>query len=405
MAMHFLFREQLSSMARERLETSIIGTMIKLVGEHQAISFGAGEPSADLFPVEELKEAFGGVFDDPSLLGYYGDDYGFEPLREWIAHRMHLDDMAPEWVNWEHILLTNGAGEGIDLVAEALIDPGCLVLVESPTYTETLLTFRKQGATCVSVPSDEEGILPEALESLLRERSFRFLYTIPNFQNPSGRTVSLDRRKAILAVLQRYDLPILEDDPYHYLSYDGAVPTSYLKLAGEDQRVIHCNSFSKIVAPGMRTGWVVVPPALKDIMTAFRVSAGLTRPAFVQKGLLNLLNRTDFSVRLDSLRAVYKTRRNAMIAAIERELKPLGVQTNVPKGGFFIWGKAPQIKDMIAFALRAVEEEKVGIIPGAAFFPTGQAEPGTFRLSYAKVHPQMAEEGVHRLARAFKKER
>ena len=404
MTMHFSFREQLSSMARERLETSIIGTMIKLVGEHQAISFGAGEPSADLFPVAELKEAFLGVFDDPSLLGYYGDDYGFEPLREWIAQRMQLDDMAPEWVTWEHILLTNGAGEGINLVAEALIDPGCLVLVESPTYTETLLTFRKQGATCVSVPSDEEGILPDALEQLLRERHFRFLYTIPNFQNPSGRTVSLARRLDVLEVLRRYDLPILEDDPYHYLSYDGAVPTSYLKLAGGDQRVIHCNSFSKIVAPGMRTGWVVVPPALKEILTAFRVSAGLTRPAIIQKGLLNLLNMSDFAVRLDSLRAVYRMRRDAMLAALERELAPLGVQTNTPKGGFFIWGKAPQIRDMIAFSFRAVEREKVGIIPGAAFFPTGQAEPGTFRLSYAKVHPEMAQEGIHRLARAFRED-
>lgn len=401
MTVPFLFRDQLSAMARERLETSIIGTMIKLVGEHSAISFGAGEPSADMFPVEELKAAFADIFDDPSLLGYYGDDYGFEPLREWIAHRMRLDDMAPDWVTWEHVLLTNGAGEGINLAAEALIDPGCLVLVESPTYTETLLTFRKQGATCVSVPSDEEGVLPDALEQQLRERRFRLFYTIPNFQNPSGRTVSLQRRLDILEVLRRYDLPILEDDPYHYLSYDGEVPTSYLKLAGEDKRVLHCNSFSKIVAPGMRTGWVVVPPALKDAMTAFRVSAGLTRPAIIQRGLWNLLSSSDFFTCLKGLRAVYRARRDAMLEAIQKDLAPLGVRTNAPKGGFFIWGKAPQIEDSVSFARHAVEREKVGIIPGAAFFPTGQAEAGTFRLSYAKVRQERVGEGMQRLARAF----
>ena len=184
----FVFRDQLSVMAKERLEPSEIGEMIKLTIENDAISFTAGEPSPDIYPLDELKESFKDVFNETSLLAYYKDDFGLIELREWIADRMAVDGIAPEWVSKDNILLTNGAGEAIQLVSEALIDPGSIVLVESPTYTESLLTFRKQGAQCISVPSDDNGIVPEALEDVLSKRRVRFLYTIPNFQNPSGRT-------------------------------------------------------------------------------------------------------------------------------------------------------------------------------------------------------------------------
>ena len=149
----FVFRDQLSVMAKERLEPSEIGEMIKLTIENDAISFTAGEPSPDIYPLDELKESFKNVFNETSLL-------------EWIADRMAVDGIAPEWVSKDNILLTNGAGEAIQLVSEALIDPGSIVLVESPTYTESLLTFRKQGAQCISVPSDDNGIVPEALEDV-----------------------------------------------------------------------------------------------------------------------------------------------------------------------------------------------------------------------------------------------
>ena len=246
----FMFREQLSAMARERLGESEIGEMISLVVENEAISFGAGEPSADMFPKEQMKEAVAQAFADPDVWGYYHENFGDEGLREWIVRRTASDDISPSWVGVENILLTNGGGEAMSLVTEALVDAGSLVLVESPTYTESLLTFRKQGAVCVSVPSDDDGIIPEELAKIASSRQARFLYTIPNFQNPSGRTTPLERRVRILEILREHDVAIVEDDPYHYLSYDGLPPTSYLKLAGDDKRVIHCNSFSKIVAPG-----------------------------------------------------------------------------------------------------------------------------------------------------------
>ncbi len=398
------FSNKLSTMAKERLEPSEIGVMIKLAIENHALSFTAGEPSADIYPIEELKKAFNNIFDDQSLMAYAKEDFGYRPLRQWIVARMKSDGIAPNWVSAENILLTNGAGEGINLTAEALIDPGCTVLTEAPTYTETLLTLRKQGANCVSVESDDDGIIPRAFEAALAAHNVRFLYTIPNFQNPSGRTSPTTRRKQILEAADRHGVPILEDDPYHYLSYDGEPPESYLKLAGEKQSVIHCSSFSKVVTPGMRCGWIVVPDQLIPHYNALRISAGLGRPEIVQKGLCNYLSSVDFGARLAFLRDTYRVRRDAMAAAVEKYLKPLGIKANFPCGGFFLWAEAPEIDDMRSFARFAVTDKKVGIIPGSAFYTMDNAWKGknAFRISFAKVKPEEAAEGVKRLAEAFR---
>lgn len=400
----FTFQNQLSAMAKERLDPSEIGMMIKLTIDNKAISFTAGEPSADIYPLKELKDAFTTIFDDTSLLAYYKEDFGLVELREWIVERMKKDCMSPDWVRRENILLTNGAGEAIDLVAEALIDPGSIVLVEAPTFTETLLTFRKQGAQCIGVPSDDDGIIPEELEKMLKTRSARFLYTIPNFQNPSGRTSPLERRRAILSIAEKYDIPIFEDDPYHYLSYDGEPPVTYLKLAGDDRRVIHSNSFSKLIAPGVRCGWAVIPDAIIPHLNAFRISAGLTRPAILQKGLYNYLTAINMEERIKFLRDTYRTRRDGMMSAIAKHLVPLGVKTNHPHGGFFIWGEKDGIDDMVSFARFAVEKKQIGIIPGSAFYTQDEAkyDSNSFRIAFAKVDPATADEGAFRLAEAFK---
>ncbi|MEG1642346.1 MAG: PLP-dependent aminotransferase family protein [Synergistaceae bacterium] len=398
-----IFFNTLSVMAKERLEETPIGNMIKLTIDNNAISFTAGEPSSDIYPIDELKTAFSTIFDDIPLLAYYPEDFGLTELRNWIVKRMKIDKMAPEWVTEKNILLTNGAGEAINLVAETFIDPGSIVLTEAPTFTETLLTFRKQGAQCVGIASDDEGILPNELEKALKTRKPRMLYTIPNFQNPSGRTTSLQRRKEILALATKYNIPIFEDDPYHYLSYDGEPPMTYLALAGENRRVIHANSFSKVVAPGMRTGWAVIPDEVIPHFTSLRVNAGLTRPAIIQKGIYNYLTTVNFEERINFLRDTYRARRDGMMNAIKRHLLPLGIKTNYPLGGFFLWGENKNIDDMTKFAKFAVKKHKIGIIPGDAFYSQDEAVKGkqSFRISFAKVNPQTAEEGISRLAKAF----
>jgi 2-aminoadipate transaminase len=389
-------------MARERMGTSEIGEMISLVVENGALSFGAGEPSADMFPKDMIREAMDRAFRDSDIWGYHHDEFGLMELREWIIDRMARDGILPEWAKPENVMITNGGGEAMSLVTEALVDPGAIVLTESPTYTESLLTFRKQGAVCVLIPSDDDGIIPDELARVASSRRARFMYSIPNFQNPSGRTTPLDRRMKILKILRDNDIALVEDDPYHYLSYDETPPTSYIKLAGGDKRVIHCNSFSKIIAPGLRVGWAVIPDALIEIFRTLRISSGLGKPLAIQKGILNYLSTADFDGRIGELRREYSKRRDAMLASVEKRLTPLGISSNRPSGGFFIWAGTPRGVSAKKFAHYAVKEEKIGIIPGTAFYPSGtNAGDGSFRLSYAKVSTDIIDEAMQRLARAF----
>jgi 2-aminoadipate transaminase len=397
----------LSVASRERLGKSGIVEMISLIEKHGAISFGAGEPSSDLFPRAEIAEAIAGALGDADVWGYYHDDYGDEGLRDWIASRMKADGIAPDWVDARNILMTNGGGEAMSLVTAAFVDPGSVVLVESPTYTESLLTFRAAGAFCLPVPSDDGGIIPEKLAGIVSSVPARFLYSIPNYQNPSGRTIPQERRAAVLEILRKAGIGLVEDDPYHYLGYDGEPPTSFLKLADKDARVIHCSSFSKTIAPGLRVGWAVIPPYLSDIFGAFRVSSGLGRPLAVQRGILRYLESIDFGERISFLRAEYRKRRDEMARACAMHLSPAGIRTNRPGGGFFVWGEVfppERRKDFSSgrFARWAVTNEKIGIIPGTAFYPSEGGE-GAFRMSYSKTRAGDIESGVKRLARAFEK--
>ncbi|MDR1471462.1 MAG: PLP-dependent aminotransferase family protein [Synergistaceae bacterium] len=396
------FERALSSMARERLEVSEIGEMIRLVIAHGAISFAAGEPSADLVPSALLKEAFADVFDDPSQLGYVGSVLGHVGLREWIAGWMRGDGLLPDWAGARDIMITCGSQEGISLAGEALIDPGSYVLVESPTYMEALLSFRKQGAVCVGVPTDEDGIVVSELEDILRRKRARFLYTIPNFQNPSGNTSSAARRREVLDVLRGYDVPVIEDDPYHYLSYDGGTPPTYISLSGDDKRVVYLGSFSKIVAPGIRCGWMVAPDSLMSRISALRVNACLDLPSVLQRGLQNLMSAIDVSVHIERLCSVYRRRRDSLIEALDSNLSGLGFSRNHPRGGFFIWGNVEGIRDMTDFARHAVANEKIGVLPGSIFFAPGSGDETSIRLSFAKTDEAQAKEGSARLARAIK---
>jgi len=399
----FAFREQLSTMARERVGLSEIGEIVSLAAKYRALSFGAGEPSADMFPKDDIREAMARAFrENDDIWGYHPDEFGLMELREWIASRMRQDGMAPDWMRPENVIITNGGGEAMNLIAEALVDPGSMVLVESPTYTESLLTFRKQGAVCLPVPSDDDGLIPEELARVASSRRARFLYTIPNFQNPSGRTTPLDRRVKILEILRDHGMALVEDDPYHYLSYDGEPPASYLKLAGDDKRVIHCNSFSKTITPGLRCGWAVIPPAMSEAISCLRICAGLGRPLVIQRGIINYLGGMDFSKRVSVLRDEYRKRRGAMLEAAARYLAPLGIKTNRPGGGFFIWAEAMPGVNTREFAHFAVREEHIAIIPGTAFYLKGEKDGfSSFRLSYSKVPTDSVDEGMKRLARAF----
>ena len=397
----FDFSDSLSTMAKERLESSAIGEMIKLVVSNKAISFTAGEPSSELLPVEQLKEAFKGVFDDPAKLCYYWSDLGHIELREWICDWMRKDGLSAKWVKPENIMMTCGSQEGISFAAEAFIDPGSYVLVENPTYMETLLSFRKQGATCIGVPIDENGIIIDELKKIIEQKKVRMLYTIPNFQNPTGYCTSRERREKVIELLSEHGIPILEDDPYHYLSYDKETPPTYMSLAGDHACVIYLGSFSKIVAPGLRCGWMVLPDQIVSKIISLRVNANLSLPILVQDGLFNMLQKIDLEAHINDLRDVYRKRRDDLCAAFEEYIVPLGERINKPEGGFFIWGNLDGIPDMFEFAKYAVKEFKVGVIPGSVFFVPGTSDQSAIRFSFAKVDKKNAVEGAKRLVAAI----
>lgn len=250
--------ECLFNLKAGRIGPSIIAEMAGLVGSG-GISFTSGEPSADLIPHEDLKAAFRKAIERASLFSYPPTP-GYAPLREWITTWMSREKLAPQWLDPSCVILTNGSQGAVNLVAETFIDPGDVILTESPTYPEALLAFQREGADILPVPVDEDGPIPEALEEALAQRRAKFFYTVVNFQNPSGCTTSDHRKAAILELARKHGFFVLEDDPYRYLRYEGKPTRSYFEMAGEDRRVIYLGSFSKIVAPGVRCGWCAFPP-------------------------------------------------------------------------------------------------------------------------------------------------
>ncbi|MCF7936090.1 MAG: PLP-dependent aminotransferase family protein [Synergistales bacterium] len=392
---------RLNAKAGGRVKPSVIAEMVYLVQEYEAISFTAGQPSADLFPMEDFSRGFRQACEIPELFGYYHDYAGLVELREWIVQWMRGDGLLPHWAGVEHVLLTNGSQEGLNLLAEALIDPGDAVALEDPSYPEALLAFRKEGARLVPVPVDMEGPSLEELERVFREEGVRFFYSIVNFQNPSGASTSDARKEAVLELARRYDVVILEDDPYHYLRFEGAFPGSYIAMAGDDDRVVYLGSFSKILAPGLRCGWLVAPRSLVVALTCLRVACEIGLSAVPQYAVYETVRDLDMTSYLLTLQDRYKMRRDALVKALGEYVVPQGLHFEVPEGGFFIWGEIPGIDDIYSFARFAVVEERVGVVPGMIFSPLEDGGYRHIRFSYATADEATSREGARRLARAL----
>ena len=391
----------LSARAR-RLYDSDIQDMIELVHQNRALSFTAGEPSEDLLPLEKLRSSFAAAFDGgPEMLTYYHDSDGHEGLRRWIASWMRKDGLLPSCLDWKQLMLTTGSQEGINITSEGLIDPGDVVAVEAPSYAEALLTLSKEGAIFRGLDMDSQGPLPEKLELLAREHHIKLLYTIPNYQNPSGTVTSPKRRREILELAKKYDFLILEDDPYRHLHYDGPPPGTYLALPENDGRVIYLGSFSKLIAPAIRCGWMIASPELFKKFHQIRVTNDLNLPTILHEGIFRFLSDYDFQEHLIDLRRAYGEKRNGMVEALKRHIPREDFLYDLPQGGFFLWGRAPWLRNSMEFAKFAVTEEKIGIIPGEIFFTAPENYRDTLRLSFAKVSPEKAEEGCIRLARAI----
>jgi 2-aminoadipate transaminase len=351
----------------------------------QMISFARGAPAPECLAVELLADcARAAVERDASVLAY-GPGGGYAPLREWLAARHGVEP--------SRVILTNGGLQGIAFVFEELLAqrPG-RVLVEGPTYDRPLKLLARLGAEVVTVPMDDEGLDPDALERELGSGA-SFLYTIPTFQNPSGRTLSAERRRRLVELAIAYDVPVLEDDPYGLVRYEGEAPPSLHELEGGG-RVVYTSSFSKTVAPGLRVGWFVLPLDLAARIEERAVSTYISPPFITQATIFELHARDAFEPNLERIRGLLRDRRDAMLAALERELGGRADWSR-PDGGYFLWVELPT---ETAPLLARAEQAGLSFVKGSDFFPGGRGGERSARLAFSYESPSAIDEGVSLLA-------
>ena len=385
------------------VETSAIRELFKLLGKPGIISFAGGFPDPALFDVEGIKESSNAVLTNtPGPVLQYGATEGYGPLRESISAFMANKGAT---VSPEGLIVTTGSQQALDLIGKTLINPGDKVIVEAPTFLATIQCFRLYGADLIGAPIDADGVDVDQLEKLIDEHKPKLVYLIPTFGNPSGATLSLARRKRILEIAVRTQTLIVEDDPYGELYFDQAPPLSLLALSdtvpGSREWLAHCGSFSKILSPGLRVGWMIAPPALLANATMCKQfsdahTSNLTQAICAHYLTLNRLDST-----LAVVRKTYAERARVMAESLRRELGD-AVSFNQPQGGMFFWARltGAQGKSALApeFAKRAIEQG-VAFVPGAPFFATNP-DLATFRLSFATVGLEKIEEGIARLGQA-----
>jgi len=370
-----------------RLNPSTIREILKLSERPGIISLAGGLPSADTFPVQAMREATERVLrDQPREALQYAASEGYGPLREWVAGELGTMGLR---VDAAQVLITTGSQQGLDLVGKVLIDPGSTVAVESPTYLGALQAFAPFEPEFVAVEGDDEGPDPAALASA---RGARFMYLLPNFQNPSGRCLSAARRDALAAAATAIGLPVVEDNPYGDLWFDAPPPAPMAARLGDG--AVYLGSFSKVLAPGLRLGYVVPPKALFPKMLQAKQAADLHTPGFNQRVVHEVIKNGFLREHVPTIRARYKAQRDAMRAALAAHLPP-GCRFNAPVGGMFFWVELPTQLDATALLPRAVEAG-VAYVPGAPFFVSG-SHAHTLRLSFVTVPPLKIEEGVRAL--------
>jgi 2-aminoadipate transaminase len=344
------------------------------------ISFARGVPAPECLAVEELADCARAALErDGRTILSYGPGGGYGPLREWLAERHGVEP--------SRVVITSGSLQGFVFLAEQLVRPGARVLVEAPTYDRPLKILTRLGAEIVTVPMDEEGLIPDELP----EGDFAFLYTIPTFQNPSGRTLSVERRRRLAELARERELLVLEDDPYGLVRYDGEPLSSVFELADGD-RIAYCSSFSKTVAPGLRVGWFVLPAQLAQEVEAFAVATYISPPYLSQATVLEFARRGSFEPNLERVNGLLRERRDALLEALERDL-PADATWTRPDGGYFVWLDLPSGPSAAELLVQA-EEAGVTFVKGTDFFPAGRGGERSLRLAFSFVSPDEIAEGV-----------
>jgi 2-aminoadipate transaminase len=382
----------------EKMNPSVIREILKVTEKPGIISFAGGLPSPKTFPVEAMLEATQQVLmhDGRASLQYAASE-GYGPLREWVAHDLLKQGMQ---VSPDQVLITTGSQQGLDLVAKILIDADSRILVETPTYLGALQAFTPMEPRVVSVDSDDSGVLAEDLRAKAGQGGdrARFVYLLPNFQNPTGRTMTEARRAAVAAVAAEAGLPIIEDNPYGDLWFDTAPPPSL--ASRHPDGTVYLGSFSKILAPGLRLGYLVAPRALYPKLLQAKQAADLHTPSFNQRIVSEVLKNGFIDRHVPTIRALYKQQCEAMLAALDHEMAGLDFSFNRPAGGMFLWARLPEGVDAVGLLPKAVDKN-VAFVPGAAFY-ADHADPRTLRLSFVTASVDQINTGVAALAQAIR---
>ncbi len=388
----------------DKVETSAIRELFKLLGKPGIISFAGGFPDVALVDVDGIRAAtLAALEQEPAGALQYGATEGYAPLREQLASFMQAKG-AP--VAPDQLIVTTGSQQALDLLGKTLISPGDKVIVEGPTFLATIQCFRLYGAELVSAPVDGDGVDVDRLEQLIVEHRPKFVYLIPTFGNPSGATLTLERRKRVLEIAAKHQTLIVEDDPYGDLWFDAPPPPSLLALSeqvpGSRDCLVHCGSLSKTLSAGLRLGWMIAPPELLAKAVMCKQFSDANSSTFAQATAAQYLKSGRMKANLEKARAVYAERARALCEGLRAELGD-AIEFVAPQGGLFVWarltGARGQVADGNEFSRRAIEQG-VAFVPGAPFY-CEQPDPATLRLSFATSDVEKIREGVSRLARAL----
>ncbi|MBP2311934.1 PLP-dependent aminotransferase family protein [Azospirillum soli] len=380
------------------MSASEIRELLKLVDRPEIISFAGGIPDPDFFPTSAIARAYEKLFQSNAGAGgalQYTISEGYTPLREWICAYMGRHAIK---AGLDEVVVTSGSQQGLEFIGKLLIGPGDKILVTRPTYLGALQAFSPYEPSYLSVPMDEEGPELAAVEAALEQKP-KFLYLVPDFQNPNGTTVSLARREALLDLCAKHGVPIVEDAAYTELRYDGEplppiVALDAARNGGKITNVIYCGSFSKTMVPAFRVGWINGPAEVINRLVLMK-QAGDLHTSTINQVILHDVVSEIFDAHIRRLRVAYKERRDAMLSALE-EFAPEGVTWTKPQGGMFVWIELPEGTDGVALLERAIREANVAFVPGSAFH-ADRSGKNTLRLSFSATNPQRIREGIRRL--------
>ena len=382
-----------------RVQPSAIRELLRLGEDPDIISFGGGYPDRSLFPIDELREVYARLLvpEHAAALQYTATN-GLSHLRAHVADRLTRDGMT---CTADDVLILQGAQQGLDLAAKLVVDPGDTIVTENPTFLGALIAFAPTEPEYAPVRTDADGMDTEHLQEVLEAHpNATMLYTVPDFQNPTGVTLSLERRRRLIELANRYELLVVEDTPYRALRYEGeSLPT--LKSLDTEGRVLHLGSFSKILAPGLRLGWALATPEILERLTLLKLAADTQNSTLNMAAASAYLQSYDIDAHIERALPVYRHKRDLMLATMA-ETFPGDVQFTTPDGGLFVWLTLPGDLDATAFmAETLLPEAKVAYVPGATFFPVDQ-EPNHARLSFSGVPDEQLVHGVSALGRLLR---